>query len=61
MTHLCADGIPCTKGTLPEEGCSVQADAMGRPPYGMGAGRQLGAMECSLMAHTQTLLAAPQD
>lgn len=39
----------------------MQLDAMGHPPYGMGAGRQLGAVECSPMARTQTLLAAPQD
>lgn len=36
-------------------------DVMGHPPYGMGAGRQLGAVEYSPMAHTQTLLTAPQN
>lgn len=39
----------------------MQLDAMGHPPYGMGPGRQLGAVECYRMAHTQTLLGAPQD
>lgn len=39
----------------------MQPGAMGHPPYGMGAGRQLGAVGCSPMAHIQTMLGAPHD
>lgn len=38
----------------------MQPGATRHSPYGMGAERQLSAVGCSPMAHTRTLLGAPQ-